>query len=133
MMMMTIGEEERKEKKRQYAVKYRLINKAKHDAYNVQYRKDNRESLNEYHRNYMASHPALRGRRISCTSETCMKHKVRPSLKNSVYKQGYKRCTPCANYLDWKGDYCPCCKKRLRTRGFASGSWKGKRPWEIRI
>jgi|LWDU01.1.fsa_nt_gi rRNA maturation endonuclease Nob1 len=28
---------------------------------------------------------------------------------------GFKRCTICAIYIKWEGNYCPCCGVKLKT------------------
>ena len=47
-----MNEEEKKEKRRGYALKHYYANQEEYNKYNRQYRKDNHESLMEYQRRY---------------------------------------------------------------------------------
>lgn len=33
-----------------------------------------------------------------------------------MYVQGYKRCTECECFMDWKGANCPCCGYKFRVK-----------------
>jgi hypothetical protein len=32
------------------------------------------------------------------------------------YYEDYKRCTPCGCYIQYDGNFCPCCGCKLRVR-----------------
>ncbi|KAF6245492.1 hypothetical protein C6989_03430 [Nitrosopumilus sp. b2] len=38
------------------------------------------------------------------------------------YQEGQKRCTLCEVFIDCKGNRCPCCRIRLRTKSRSSRS-----------
>ena len=48
---------------------------------------------------------------------TCIRYKAtRSSSSSSHYESGHKRCSKCEIFLQWDGNYCPCCGINLRTR-----------------
>jgi len=38
-----------------------------------------------------------------------------PPYNQSRYAIGQKRCTKCGIYVEYDGNFCPCCSFRLRT------------------
>jgi rRNA maturation endonuclease Nob1 len=47
----------------------------------------------------------------------CQHHKaIKPKNGGGRYISGQKRCQVCQVYINWKGDFCPCCGYRLRTK-----------------
>jgi hypothetical protein len=60
----------------------------------------------------------------------CINYK---SLK--TYVEGAVRCRSCYEFLDWDGNWCPCCKCRVsrRARGRASKSLGDKLNQVVRI
>lgn len=51
-------------------------------------------------------------------NQICSKYKISAlNLKKfGIYEQGYKRCSSCSVYIDYKGTKCPCCGNNLRTK-----------------
>ena len=47
----------------------------------------------------------------------CIQYKAtRPSTNNgSRYRNGQKRCQICEIFIKWDGEWCPCCKYRIRS------------------
>jgi len=53
---------------------------------------------------------------MHCDS-SCKKYKAKSNgLKSGRYEQGQKRCHTCEIFIEWKGLWCPCCGRLLRTK-----------------
>ena len=59
----------------------------------------------------------------------CIRHKALKPMKVGRYSTGQKRCQICEIYLNWNGEWCPCCGYKLRARPRSS---KAKRALEAR-
>lgn len=48
----------------------------------------------------------------------CTKYKAKKPCNNDVgrYEIGQKRCSTCEIFIEWKGLWCPCCRRLLRTK-----------------
>ena len=46
----------------------------------------------------------------------CQRHKALKPNRGGRYLAGQKRCQGCEIYIIWKGNFCPCCGNRLRTK-----------------
>lgn len=47
----------------------------------------------------------------------CIKYKAdKPTNNQRRYALGQKRCDICVIFLWWDGNYCPCCKNKLRNK-----------------
>ncbi len=47
----------------------------------------------------------------------CVKYKAtKSSSYSSHYQLDHKRCSRCEIFLEWDGNFCPCCGIILRTR-----------------
>ncbi|MCH8914932.1 MAG: hypothetical protein IIA82_03685 [Thaumarchaeota archaeon] len=48
---------------------------------------------------------------------SCKKLKAESNRrKGGRYEQGQKRCPQCEIFIEWKGLWCPCCGRLLRTK-----------------
>ena len=58
----------------------------------------------------------------------CRKYKTQiNTLEGGRYEQGQKRCHECELFIEWKGLWCPCCGRLLRTKPRAKKVKKSKR------
>lgn len=46
----------------------------------------------------------------------CLRYKAEKIHASSYYETGNKRCSRCEIFMEWEGNYCPCCGIMLRTR-----------------
>ena len=46
----------------------------------------------------------------------CQRHKALIPRNGGRYLIGQKRCQVCQVFINWNGDFCPCCGYRLRTK-----------------
>jgi len=51
-----------------------------------------------------------------CKGVECLRHKASKPVSGGRYANGQKRCQICEIYINFKGDSCPCCHFRLRTK-----------------
>jgi len=52
---------------------------------------------------------------VHCNS-ICKKYVAKSNLEGGRYEQGQKRCPECEVFISWKGLWCPCCGRLLRTK-----------------
>jgi hypothetical protein len=52
---------------------------------------------------------------MSCKG-ICIRHKAQRPIGAHRYMSGQKRCQICDLFLEWEGSFCPCCRRKLRTR-----------------
>ena len=52
---------------------------------------------------------------MSC-QRICHKYKAKWSVCQNRYANGQKRCNTCEIFVQWEGNFCPCCGMQLRTR-----------------
>ncbi len=53
---------------------------------------------------------------IMACKGTCSPYVIQKPLMSSRYAAGQKRCTICEIFINWGGNYCPCCGYHLRTK-----------------
>lgn len=54
---------------------------------------------------------------MSCKGICLNYEKKKTTIKNSgMYILGYKRCSECERFMEWKGANCPCCGYKFRTK-----------------
>lgn len=46
----------------------------------------------------------------------CSRYKAKRITQGFRYSNGQKRCNVCEIFLNWDGNWCPCCGMSLRTR-----------------
>lgn len=58
---------------------------------------------------------------MSCNG-LCVNYKATKPKKGGRYIAGQSRCDICDIYINWDGNFCPCCRQRIRKNPRIRGS-----------
>ena len=49
-------------------------------------------------------------------NRTCKQFEAKKPIGGTRYGQGQKRCQMCETWVNYEGNWCPCCHYRLRSK-----------------